>query len=100
MVYRKGITETQIAYDQVEMSLRRFLHPIIGGPQGEGWEFGMPVTKNDIFTVLEGVDSVHFIEEIEIIDNDTGMSVDKLILDEDSLISVSKVNIQERKTQL
>ena len=100
LVYRKGITETQIVYDQIEMSLRRFLHPITGGTQGEGWEFGMSLTKNDIFTVLEGIDSVHFIEEIEIIDNDTGMSVDKLILDEDSLISVSKVNIQERKTQL
>ncbi|MCL1864388.1 MAG: putative baseplate assembly protein [Spirochaetes bacterium] len=100
LVYRKGIAETQIAYEQIEMSLRRFLHPITGGPLGEGWEFGMPLTKNDIFTVLEGIDSVHFIEEIEIIDNDTGMPVDKLILDEDSLISVSKVNIQERKTQL
>jgi hypothetical protein len=100
LVYRKDISELQIVNEQVELCLRRFLHPITGGSLGEGWEFGMPLTKNDIFTVLEGIDAVHFIEEIGIVDNAAGMTVEKLVIDEDSLISVFKVNIQERKNQL
>lgn len=100
LVLKKNISEVQIVCDQIELILRRFIHPVTGGPQGEGWEFGMPLTKNDIFAVLEGIDTVYFIEEIEIIDNVTGMTTDKLVVEEDSLISVAKINIQERKNQL
>jgi predicted phage baseplate assembly protein len=100
LVFQKDISELQIMCEQVELKMRRFLHPITGGPQGNGWEFGMHLTRNDIFTVVDSMDIVYSIEEIVIIDNVTGMGVEKLVLEEDSLISVSRVNIQERKNQL
>ncbi|MCP4136609.1 MAG: putative baseplate assembly protein, partial [bacterium] len=99
LVFKKEISEVQVLKDQVELSLRRYLHPITGGPQGEGWPFGMPLTRNEIAQVLEKIDGVHYIEEIEIMNNDTGVAVDKLVLDESSLIYVKRINTQERKNQ-
>jgi hypothetical protein len=99
LVLKKGISELQIVLDQIELTLRRCLHPITGGPSGEGWGFGVPLAKSDIFGVLETIDSIYFVEEIEIVDTGTGLATDKLVIDEDSLISVSRINIQERKNQ-
>lgn len=38
--------------------LKAFLHPLTGGPEGEGWAFGRPVAVSDVFTLLEAVEGV------------------------------------------
>ena len=98
-VFKKEVAEVQILKDQVEMALRRYLHPITGGPDGKGWPFGVPVAKNDVFRVLEKIDDISYIEEIDIVSDDSGIAVDKMTLDEGSLIRINKVKITERKAQ-
>jgi len=48
--------------------LRAFLHPLSGGPQGEGWEFGRRPHRSDLYALIEetpGVDHVRRLEVIE-----------------------------------
>ncbi|MFL6290845.1 MAG: putative baseplate assembly protein, partial [Thermoanaerobaculia bacterium] len=48
--------------------LRAFLHPLSGGPDGEGWDFGRKPQRSDLYTLIEetpGVDHVRRLEVIE-----------------------------------
>ena len=99
VVFKKEISDIQVLKDQVELEIRRFLNPIVGGPDGNGWPFGVPLAKNDIYGILEKIDGVYYIEDIELINDETGVSVEKIELEEDNLIYLSKVNIQERRIQ-
>ncbi|MES2938103.1 MAG: putative baseplate assembly protein [Pseudomonadota bacterium] len=45
--------------------LSRFLHPLTGGRDGRGWQFGQPVALSDLAALLEGtpgVDAVRFLQ--------------------------------------
>lgn len=45
--------------------LARFLHPLAGGRDGRGWQFGQPVALSDLAALLEetpGVDAVRFLQ--------------------------------------
>jgi predicted phage baseplate assembly protein len=48
--------------------LRAFLHPLSGGPQGEGWGLGHKPYRSDLYTLIEetpGVDHVRWLEVTE-----------------------------------
>jgi len=44
--------------------LEEFLHPVTGGPEGTGWDFGRPVSKSDVFAVLERIDDIDRVEDL------------------------------------
>jgi Baseplate J-like protein len=43
-------------------ALRKLLHPLVGGPEGRGWEFGRPIAASDVFAVLEAIRDVDHVE--------------------------------------
>jgi Baseplate J-like protein len=45
-------------------TLETFLHPLRGGPDGTGWEFGRGLWKSDVFAVLEGIEDVDRVENL------------------------------------
>jgi hypothetical protein len=45
-------------------ALELLLHPLRGGTDGRGWEFGRPVWKSDVFSVLERIDTVDRVENL------------------------------------
>ena len=53
MVLRGMIAES------VEQSVReafyRFLHPTVGGPEGEGWPLGRPLFASEVMGVLQRI---------------------------------------------
>jgi predicted phage baseplate assembly protein len=54
----EGAREVEVA---VSRALARFLHPLTGGVNGEGWDFGRKPHKSDLYALLEetpGVDHV------------------------------------------
>ena len=97
VVFKKEVLEIQALKEQIEYYIRRMLHPITGGLNGTGWEFGMPLAKNEIFNILEKVEGIYYIEEIELYDNDINNPVEKIMMEEDSLIFLDKVSITDRK---
>jgi hypothetical protein len=50
-------------------ALADFLHPLHGGPTGDGWDFGRSVFLSDVAAVLESVAGLDHAESIQLIVN-------------------------------
>ena len=48
-------------------ALSAFLHPLSGGPEGEGWEPGRSVYLSDVAAVLERVAGVDAVERLALL---------------------------------
>lgn len=99
LVIKNNVREVQIIKDEIDFSIRRYLHPLLGGADGTGWSFGVPLLKKDIFNIIELVAGVQYIDDIEIFDLNTKMKIEKLLLSEDALISVDTINIFDKSKQ-
>lgn len=51
---------------QVLDRLKEFLHPLKGGPDKKGWEFGRDVYKTEIYEAIEGIDLVDYVHDISL----------------------------------
>jgi hypothetical protein len=65
-VYAVSLDRVAAAEQETERRVREFLHPLRGGPLGEGWEFGRPVSVSDVFVLLESVADVDHIENLRL----------------------------------
>jgi len=80
----------------IETKLRRFLHPLLGGRDGRGWEFGRPVLKSDLVHHVEEVPGVEGVEGLEIRDELRNVTVEHIRLEEDELPFLIHVHIAEK----
>jgi len=80
----------------VEEALRRFLHPLLGGRQDAGWEFGRNVYKVDLYHVIEEVPGVERVDVIDIYDEDRQIFVDSVRLHDDELVHLIDVEVREK----
>jgi hypothetical protein len=47
--------------------VERFLHPLRGGPEGQGWALGRDVFLSDVASVVEAVEGVDFVSELALL---------------------------------
>ncbi len=52
-------------------ALMTFLHPLTGGPEGDGWPFGRDVYLSDVAAVLEAVPGVDYVSTLLLLLNGT-----------------------------
>jgi len=50
--------------DAVRERVLRFLNPVRGGTRGEGWEFGRPVYRSELYQVIEGCPGVDHVQTL------------------------------------
>ena len=50
----------------VEQKLASFLHPLTGGFEGMGWDFGREPYKSDFYRLLEGIAGVDHVRNLEV----------------------------------
>ncbi|MFC1968051.1 putative baseplate assembly protein [Chloroflexota bacterium] len=62
---KKRSVPEQVAAD-VERSLYRYINPICGGADGEGWPFGRSLSLPEIYAALQGVKKVDYMEDVSI----------------------------------
>jgi predicted phage baseplate assembly protein len=43
--------------------LYRYFHPVVGGPDGDGWPFGRPVHVGEVYSVLQRLPGTEFVED-------------------------------------
>lgn len=72
-------------------ALYRYLNPVTGGPDGDGWPFGRTVQRGEIYSVLQRVPGTDFVEEIKLFPADpaTGErepATERVELNDDSLV--------------
>jgi predicted phage baseplate assembly protein len=62
----RDLGEAGVVERRVRAALETFLHPLTGGPDGQGWPFGRDVYLSDVAAVLEAVPGVDYISEIDL----------------------------------
>ena len=50
----------------VEEELRNFLHPINGGVDRNGWLFGRPVYRSEVYEIIDGVEGVDYVTYLKL----------------------------------
>lgn len=50
--------------EDARRSLYRFIQPVTGGPDQNGWPFGKSLTMGDVYPLLQGVNGVEYVEEV------------------------------------
>jgi hypothetical protein len=51
---------------RVRAALDGFIHPLTGGPAGQGWPFGRTPRRSDLFALLEAVEGVQSVPALEV----------------------------------
>lgn len=51
---------------EVQQMLNKYLHPLTGGPNGTGWDFGRSVYRSDLYSMLESISGVDHAENLTI----------------------------------
>jgi predicted phage baseplate assembly protein len=59
-------------HDRAEAALYRFLNPICGGADGQGWPFGRDLHVSEIYGLLLRVHGVESVEDVQFSLRDTG----------------------------
>jgi hypothetical protein len=62
-----------------ERSLKKFLHPLKGGPDKEGWPFGRNVYVSELYELLDVLPTVNYVNNI---DPETSQPFEELSVDE------------------
>jgi predicted phage baseplate assembly protein len=56
--------------EQAEAALYRYLNPYTGGPRGDGWPFGRDLYQSEIFSLLQAIPHVEFVEDARVFVSD------------------------------
>jgi len=96
VLIRRTIGTSDRLRKDIESKLRRFLHALVGGKDGKGWEFGRPVLKAELIHLAEEVPGVEGVDALEIRDEGRNVSVEHLRLDEDELPFLIHVHVAEK----
>lgn len=56
--------DPQTVSDEAARRLYRFLNPLVGGADGNGWTFGRDLYVSEVFAVLQGTPGVEYIEQV------------------------------------
>jgi hypothetical protein len=51
---------------EIEEAVRRFLDPLVGGPEGRGWPFGRGVYRAELMQVVSAVPGVELVTEMRV----------------------------------
>ena len=63
-IFVSSLDKASTVETEARKKLDEFLHPLRGGPEGKGWEFGRPVTRSDIFGLLERIADIDRVEDL------------------------------------
>src|SRR5574341_424325 len=61
-----SLSEAKIIEARVIDNLKRFFHPLRGGPEGQGWEFGRGVYSSEVYQVIENTDGVDYVQRLSL----------------------------------
>lgn len=63
---RNDLTSREQLAVEVRQKIEQFLHPLLGGPAGSGWDIGQEIAIADLFDVLRPPSDIGFISRLEI----------------------------------
>jgi predicted phage baseplate assembly protein len=96
VLIRRSVGTSDRLRKDIELKLRRFLHALVGGRDGKGWEFGRPVLKAELIHLVEEVPGVEGVDALEIRDELRNVGIEHLRLDDDELPFLVHVHVAEK----
>jgi hypothetical protein len=75
--------------------LTRFLHPLTGGPDGDGWAFGRGVFLSDVAAILESIPGLDHAAFLELRLNDTPVG-DSITVSPDRMVVAGPLRMEVR----
>jgi predicted phage baseplate assembly protein len=84
--------------DAVE-ALHRHFHPLLGGAEGTGWDFGRPVHVGEVYSVLQRVRGTEYVEDVRLfavdpITGQHGEAVQRIQIERNSLVFSYRHQVQ------
>jgi hypothetical protein len=76
-------------------AMAAFLHPLTGGPDGNGWAFGRGVFLSDVAAILEALPGVDHAEFLELRLNDTPVG-DSVTVPPDRMVVAGPIRLEVR----
>ena len=72
-------------------ALYGYLHPLRGGPDGNGWPFGRPVNAGEVYAVLQAVPGLDYVDQVRLypanpLDGRRGEPLERIDLGPDELV--------------
>lgn len=61
-----AVEDADAAGDRARAALQGYLHPLTGGPDGQGWAFGRRPRGSDLSALLEAVDGVDHVGALSV----------------------------------
>ena len=93
---RRTVGKTERVRAEIEERLRKYLHPLLGGRDGKGWQFGRSVYKSDLAHIVEDIPGVEVIDSITIYDEDKRVAVENVRVDPHELLHLVNIAVVER----
>jgi predicted phage baseplate assembly protein len=85
-IFAKSLDLVATAEQKVKKELETFLHPLKGGPEKEGWEFGRDLAASDLYSLLEAIDEVDYVGSLQLFAG-TSPSGEQVAVAPDALIA-------------
>jgi predicted phage baseplate assembly protein len=68
-----------------------YFHPLRGGPEGDGWPFGRPVNRGEVFAVLQALPGLDYVDDVRLypanpLDGSRGDAAERIDLGPEELI--------------
>jgi predicted phage baseplate assembly protein len=81
-----NIEEAKAVEKRVSENIAAFLHPVSGGPEGQGWEFGKDVYFSQVAALIQGTEGVDRVREV-VLKTPQGETKDHVSIPENGLPS-------------
>jgi len=75
-----------------EEKLKKFFHPINGGPEENGWPLGRNVYRSEVYSLMEGIEGVDHVSKVWIDDNEDMTFIE---IEEFELITLTDINVEK-----
>ncbi|MDH6113647.1 putative phage baseplate assembly protein [Kitasatospora sp. MAP12-15] len=87
---RRGVPVGRVR-EQALDALYRYLNPLVGGPDGQGWPFGRPVQSGEAYAVLQRLPGVELVDHVQLfpanpLTGERGDPSDRVDLDHNALV--------------
>ena len=89
--------ESAIVADRIAKRLKGFLHPITGGQDGKGWDFGRAVFVSEVAAVIEGVEGVDYVKKLYLKSDNKTVSVGFIPIGVNELPCAGKIAVLSEK---
>jgi hypothetical protein len=62
----RSIREAKKIEGRIIENLKQFFHPLYGGPEKKGWDFGRNIYISEVYEVIENTEGVDYVEKVSL----------------------------------